>query len=85
MSKRISRLLLAGALALAAPVAMAQTTNVGPGGGAKMNNAPSADAFSDKSSPAMKTPGMAAPMQKGKKHVRMHHRSKKMSHTSKAM
>ena len=72
MSKLISGLALAGALALSSAGAMAQQTNTSPGGGAQMNNAPSGDAMSSKWSPAMKTPGMAAPMK------RKHHRSKKM-------
>ena len=82
MSNRISSLLIAGAIALASTVAMAQTSATSPGGGAKMNNAPSGDAMSDKSSPSMKTPGMAAPMKKH--HRRMKHH-KKMKHMSKPM
>jgi hypothetical protein len=77
MLKTISGVVLAGAVAMASTVAMAQSsTNTMPGGGAQMNNAPSGDAMSDKSSPAMKTPGMAAPMKK--KHSR-----KKMTKHSK--
>ncbi|MDE2364864.1 MAG: hypothetical protein KGM42_19475 [Hyphomicrobiales bacterium] len=85
MNRNVSSLILAGALALAGAAAMAQSsTNTMPGGGAKMNGAPSGDAMSDKSSPAMKTRGMAAPNHKAmrKHHVRMH-RHKMMKHSAK--
>ena len=44
MLKMISGVVLAGAVAMASTVAMAQGSNTMPGGGAQMNNAPSGDA-----------------------------------------
>ena len=79
MLKMISGMVLAGAVAMASTVAMAQGSNTMPGGGAQMNNAPSGDAMSDKSPPGMKTPGMAAPMKK------KHSRKKMMKHSRKKM